>query len=86
MALDIVSQVWDIVRDSVHPTDRETVADHIVSMLIDNDYSPAEIKDVFRGDSDFVSALKYYNDQEAEYEEEEYEEELDFDDEDEEWD
>jgi hypothetical protein len=88
MALDIVTQVWDIVKDSVHPTDRETAAEHIVGMLIDNDYSPAEIKSAFRGDSDFTTALKYYNDQESEYEEdyEEYEEEeLDFDDE-EDWD
>ena len=52
-----------------------------VSVLIDNDVSPEEIKDTFKGDSEVKRALQSYiddhTDEEDEYEDDDYDDEDD---------
>jgi hypothetical protein len=87
MKLDIIAEIWNMTRDSILSTDRDSIAENMVGILIDNDYSPSDIKSAFRGDYDVMTALKTYVDDsgaieedEAEYEEyeEEYEDEDDY--------
>jgi hypothetical protein len=68
--------------ESTHDSDRHDLADTVVNMLIDADYSPDDIKDEFRGDKLIATALKDLNDNidpEAEYEDYE-EDESEYDD------
>jgi hypothetical protein len=53
----------------------------MVGILIDNDFSPAEIQSTFREDYDIITALKAYVEDAIEFEEEELEYE-EYDDED----
>jgi hypothetical protein len=71
MKLDVISEVWLMMRDSILSTDRDTVAENLVGILIDNDYSPSDIKSAFRGDYDVTTALKVYVDDAVEFEDEE---------------
>ena len=80
MSLDFVSEVWDALRSHIDFNERKEAADTLINLLIDNNYEADEIKDVFRGDKEVLSALKnYVNEHESEYEEE-YEEDEDQDD------
>jgi 2',3'-cyclic-nucleotide 2'-phosphodiesterase (5'-nucleotidase family) len=51
-----------MMKESVVITDRETVAENLVAILIDNDHSAADIRSAFRDDSDVIAALKYHLD------------------------
>jgi hypothetical protein len=89
MSLTLVAEMWSAVKESIISSDRSVVADNVISMLIDHDIGPDEIRKAFRGEGDIIDALKYYMDSEdwsdsEEDEEEIDEEELYFDDEDEE--
>ena len=77
MKLALIAEVWYMMKESVIATDRDTVAENLVSILIDNDHSAAEIRSAFREDSDVISALKYHIDDAIEFEEDD---EVDYDD------
>jgi hypothetical protein len=86
MHSNIASEIWGELKRFVNTVDREEAADVLVSLLIDNDEDPDDIKSAFKGDSDVKHALTAYMDQghdESEDDEEDYDE-ADFDDSDEE--
>lgn len=85
MKLALIAEVWQMMKESVIATDRDAVAENLVSILIDNDHSAAEIRSAFRDDGDVIAALKYHIDDAVEFEEEEleyeeYEDEDDYND------
>lgn len=82
--LNVIAEIWHMTKDSILSTDKDTIAENMVGILIDNDFSPNDIKSAFRGDFDVMTALKtYVEDSGALDEEEEYEEfEEEYDDED----
>ena len=84
MSLSLVAEMWLVVKESIISSDRSVVADNIISMLIDHDISPDEIRKSFRGEGDIIDSLKYYMDSEEwssdEEEEDESDDELYFDD------
>ena len=90
MKLDIVAEIWGITKESIIATDRDTVAENLVAILIDHDYSPADIKKAFRDDYDVATALKYHMDDVSAFEDEEESEYEEYEDEednyDDEWD
>jgi hypothetical protein len=73
MKLDIIAQIWNMTRESIMAIDRDYIAENLVGILIDNDFSAAEIKSTFRDDEDVISALKAYVEDAVEFEEEESE-------------
>jgi hypothetical protein len=82
MSLDVISEVWDALREHIDLSERDDAADTLVNFLIDNNYEIDDIKDAFK-DKDITKALKGYAEehfQEDDYEE--YDEDLDTD----EWD
>lgn len=84
MSITVVAEVWRALKHEIDETSLPDAAESLVSILIENDYETAEIKDVFRRDTEVVEALRSYNSQfedEEEYEEYEEEEEVDYDDE-----
>lgn len=85
MRLDVIAEIWNMAKESILSNDRDTVAENLVGILIENDYSPSDIKSAFRGDYDISTALKVYVEDAVEFEEEEseyeeYEEDTDYDD------
>jgi len=84
MRLDVIAEIWNMVKDSILSNDRDAVAENLVGILIENDYSPGDIKSAFRDDYDVSTALKVYVEDAIEFEEEseyeEYEEDIDYDD------
>jgi len=71
MSLDIISEVWDALREHIDLNERGDAADTLINFLIDNNYEVDDIKDSFK-DKDIIKALKGYA--EAHFQEEEYEE------------
>ncbi|MEI6597981.1 MAG: hypothetical protein WCL22_02960 [bacterium] len=81
MSLDVISEVWDALREHIDLSERDDAADTLVNFLIDNNYEIDDIKDAFK-DKDITKALKGYTEQH--FQDEEYE---DFEEEDlDEWD
>lgn len=72
MSLDIVSEVWDALRDHIDFSSRSDAADSLVHLLIDNNYEIDSIKGAFK-DKDITAALKAYADEHY-HEDENYEE------------
>jgi len=80
MSLDVISEVWDALREHIDLSERDDAADTLVNFLIDNNYEIEDIKDAFK-DKDITKALKGYAEehfQENDYEE--YDEDIDTDD------
>jgi hypothetical protein len=82
MKLELIAEIWNMTKDSLMANDRDAIAENLIGILIDHDFSPTDIKSVFRDDYDITSALKVYVDDAVEFEEEEseYEEYEDEDD------
>lgn len=79
MSIELVSDVWGVLRDHIDSHDRADAADGLVNLLIDNDYGATDIKAAFRGDKDIATALKFYAEQHEDPEEDEYEEDEEYD-------
>ncbi len=71
MKLDLITEVWEVLRDHIDLNDRGEAADSLVNFLMDNNYEVDEIKESFK-DKDITKALKGYAAQH--FQEEEYEE------------
>jgi hypothetical protein len=71
MKLNIIAEIWSMTRESIMPNDIDAIAENLVGILIDNDFSPTEIQSTFREDYDIITALKVYVDDAVEFEEEE---------------
>ena len=86
MRLNVIAEIWNMAKESILSTDRDTVAENLVGILIDSDYSPSDIREAFRGDYDITVALKDYVEDAVDFEEdeseyEEYEDEDNYNDE-----
>jgi hypothetical protein len=81
MSVELSKEIWDELKRYVNPQDRSEAAETLVSVLIDNDCDAADIKSVFKSDSEVKSALaSYLKDHEEADEDEDYEEDFNEDD------
>jgi len=92
MSLPAVNEIWKLLKPSLEAgTVAEEAADNLVNYLIDEDYSPNEIKQAFRGDAYIKNALEFFletPDQGYKLDEEEedpFDDYHSFDDEDDDW-
>lgn len=66
----LASVIWDELKRYINVVDRAEAAENLVSVLVDNDCDPEEIKSAFAGDIQIKNALSIYiNQDEEEYEE-----------------
>ena len=75
MSVQLAAEIWSLVRESIPYDDREQLADSLVSVLVDQGFDLDDIRYEFDNDSDVQDAIKYYVDEDAEYEREEYSDE-----------
>ena len=81
MSVELSKEIWDELKRYVNTVDRDEAAETLVSVLIDNDASADEIKDVFKSDSEVKRALaSYLKDHEEEEDEEEEDDDYEDDD------
>ena len=82
MSIELIADVWALLKENIDYGTRRSSADDLINLLIDHDFSPAEVKEAFRRDPEILAALKDYNELHQDNEEE-YEDEEEYDDEDE---
>ena len=64
----LASVIWDELKRYINVVDRAEAAENLVSVLVDNDCDPEEIKTAFAGDTQIKNALSVYiNRDEEEY-------------------
>jgi hypothetical protein len=85
MTVELANEIWSELKRYVNTVDRDDAAETLVSVLIDNDIGPDEIKAVFKSDSDVKKALaSYLSDHDETEDEEEVEDDDDYN-EDDDW-
>jgi len=85
MTVELANEIWSELKRYVNTVDRDDAAETLVSVLIDNDIGPDEIKAAFKSDSDVKKALASYLSDHDETEDDEEEIEDDDYDEDDDW-
>jgi len=84
MSLNLVSEMWDILKPSIQVGDVNEAAELLVNYLVDHDYDPQDIKKTFKRDLNIQQAVGYYiespGDEFSKYDEEEefYDDEEDY--------
>ena len=79
MSVELSSEIWNELRRYINTVDREEAAEVLVSVLVDNDVAPDDIRDMYKGDKDVKSALAaYIKDLSDDPDEEEYDEDDDY--------
>jgi hypothetical protein len=63
MSVDVIAEVWDVVRHHIDLSSRSEAAEELVAYMIENNFQPSEIKTEFRGDKEIAKALLIYDDQ-----------------------
>jgi hypothetical protein len=58
----VAAEIWQELRRFVGGADRGEAAEIIVSILINSDEDPEDIRSAFRGDKDIRRALEEYTD------------------------
>ena len=61
MSLALISEIWKILKPRLDAGNvADDAAETLVNYLIEEDFSPAEIKHTFRGDKDIKDALEFF--------------------------
>jgi hypothetical protein len=60
MTVELANEIWSELKRYVNIVDYNDAAESFVSILIDNDIGPDEIKAVFKGDREVKKALISY--------------------------
>ena len=60
MSVDLSSEIWNELKRYINTVDREEAAEVLVSVLVDNDVAPDDIRNSFKGDKDVKVALAAY--------------------------
>jgi hypothetical protein len=60
MSLALINEIWKVLKPNIETGDISSAAETLVNYLVDEAYSPTEIKQTFRLDSDIKGALTYY--------------------------
>jgi hypothetical protein len=72
MSVELSSEIWNELKRYVNTVDRQEAAEVLVSVLVDNDVDPDDIREIYKGDKDVKAALAaYIKDLDDEPEEEE---------------
>lgn len=61
MSLELPFEVWSALHNYIDVNDRRDAAYDLVTLLIDLNYEPSEIKEHFGSDRDISRALKDYS-------------------------
>jgi hypothetical protein len=71
MSLELVNEVWEAMSHHIDSNDRKDAAYDLVTLLIDLNHEPSEIREYLGADRDIVKALKDYGKEHEDDEEDE---------------
>jgi hypothetical protein len=78
MSVELSSEIWNELKRYINTVDREEAAEVLVSVLVDNDVDPDDIRDMYKGDKEVKVALAaYIKDLSDDPDEEEYDDDDD---------
>tara|TARA_R110000772_G_scaffold117450_1_gene222857 strand:+ start:834 stop:1091 length:258 start_codon:yes stop_codon:yes gene_type:complete len=77
MSVELSSEIWNELKRYVNTVDRQEAAEVLVSVLVDNDVDPDDIREIYKGDKDVKAALAAYIKDLDDEPEEEYDDEDD---------
>jgi|TARA_B110000503_G_scaffold19806_1_gene29540 hypothetical protein len=60
MSVELSSEIWNELKRYVNTVDRQEAAEVLVSVLVDNDVDPDDIREIYKGDKDVKAALAAY--------------------------
>ena len=86
MSIEVLSAAWAELKRYINVVDRIEAAETFINVMVDNDITPDDIRDEFKGDTDIKKALVSYLGEEDDVEieeDEDYEDYEDFEDNDE---
>lgn len=69
--LDTVAAVYEVLKRYISTTDMRDAAEDVLNVLIDHDVHPDDVRETFSGEKEMVTALKAYQDDEADYDDDE---------------
>lgn len=61
--LNVLHDMWSMMREYVNPDDVTQLADNVVVMLMEADYELQDIRAVFDGDTDIMEAVRFYSEE-----------------------
>lgn len=60
MSVQLASDIWKLVRESIPYDEREQLADSLVGILVDHGFDLDDVKYEFDDDHEVSDAIKYY--------------------------
>jgi len=76
---DLIPVVWYELKRFINVVDLAEAAENFISILVDNDCDPEDIKTMFKSDSDIKKALVQYLKDDSEIEDNEFNDQYDDD-------
>lgn len=74
MNLSLISEIWNLVTESIPDEEREDIAYNLIGLLVEHGWELDDLAYEFDSDEQLLSAIRYHRDDEEEEEEEaEYE-------------
>lgn len=61
--LNVLHDMWSMMREYVNPDDVTQLADNVVMMLMEADYELADIRAAFDSDADIMEAVRFYSEE-----------------------
>lgn len=60
MSVQLASDIWNLVRETVPYDEREQLADSLVGILVDHGFDLDDVRYEFTDDKEVLDAIKYY--------------------------
>lgn len=77
-SLNVLSDMWSMLREYVNPDDLTQLADNVVMMLLEADYELEDIRVAFDGDADIMEAVRFYSEDTSDDYSDDSDEDFDF--------
>lgn len=62
MSVDVIAEVWEVLRMHIDFSERTDAAENLVGYMVENNIDVSDIKTAFHGDKEITTALKIYAD------------------------
>lgn len=72
MSVQLASDIWKLVSESIPYGEREQLADSLIGILVDHGFDLDDVKYEFDDDQDVLDAIKYYAEDTEDEESEDY--------------
>lgn len=79
MNLTLINEIWKLLKPDIEVGDVNAAAETLINYLVEEDFSPTELQQIFRNDRPIKEALSFYLEKPEDGLVHEYEDDLDED-------